>query len=63
MILKREWWLQSDPQQRGWGPFDSEAAAWRYLFGRKPEEQEIDRHKESGWYVGFIDKWAREQGT
>jgi len=54
---KKEWWLQSDPQKEGWGPFKSEDDAWRYLFGREPTAEELTRHKDAGWYVGFINKW------
>lgn len=58
MEPKKEYWLQSDPQQKGWGPFETEDAAWRYLFGRDSDERDRDQHKEAGWYIGFINKWA-----
>lgn len=54
---KKEWWLQNDPVEEGWGPFESEAAAWRYLFGREPSAADIRQHEEAGWYVGFINRW------
>ena len=54
----REWWLQSDPIKNGWGPFESESAAWRSLFGRDPSAEEIRRQEEAGWYVGIIDTWG-----
>lgn len=56
----KEWWLQSDPQRKGWGPFSSEEAAWKYLFGRAPEEDEKQRHMECGWYVGYFNKWPNK---
>jgi len=57
----KEWWLQSDPVKEGWGPFESEAAAWRHLFGRDPCAEDIRQHEEAGWYVGFINKWPNAQ--
>lgn len=54
---EKEWWLQSDPQKEGWGPFKSEGAAWRYLFGHDPTEYELKKHIEAGWNVGFINRW------
>jgi len=54
---KKEWWLQSDPQKEGWGPFESEDAAWGYLFGRASTLEERKKHEDAGWNVGFINKW------
>ena len=54
---KKEYYLQSDPQQKGWGPFETEQSAWKYLFGREPKDNDITQHKEAGWYVGFVNKW------
>ena len=57
----KEWWLQCDLVKKGWGPFESEAAAWRHLFGRDPCAEDIRQHEEAGWYVGFINKWPNAQ--
>ena len=61
MEPKKEYWLQSDPQQKGWGPFESEDAAWRHLFGRDSDERDRELHKDAGWYVGFINKWPNAE--
>lgn len=58
---KKEYWLQSDTQQKGWGPFETEDAAWRYLFGRESDEHDRKQHKEAGWYVGYINKWPNRE--
>ena len=57
MKQTKEYWLQSDAQEKGWGPFESEDAALHYLFGRESDEQERKRYNEYGWYVGYINKW------
>lgn len=49
------YWLQSDIQKKGWGPFKTEIDAWKYLFGREPSEEEIAEYKNADWYVGFIN--------
>lgn len=58
----KEWWLQSDPQRKGWGPFNTEEAAWRFLFGRDFTPDEVRRHEECGWYVLFENKWPNVAG-
>jgi len=55
--VEREYWLQSDAQRKGWGPFKSEDEAWRYLFGRDSTEQERQQYREADWYVGYVNKW------
>ena len=57
MKQTKEYWLQSDAQEKGWGPFESENAAWHYLLRRKSYEQERKRYNEYGWYVGYVNKW------
>lgn len=47
---QRRWWLTNSKGDR-WGPFDDEATAWRYLFGRDPNPMEQYRHEECGWCV------------
>lgn len=59
--VKREYWLQSDAQRKGWGPFKVEDDAWRYLFGRDSTEQERQQYREADWYVGYINKWPNNR--
>ena len=59
----REWWLQNDTQKKGWGPFESGDAAWRYLFGRDSSEAERKQYQdETTWYVGFINNYKSNTG-
>ena len=54
---RREYWLQSDAQRRGWGPFNSEEKAWKYLFGRGYTDEDVALHMSAGWYVGYINNY------
>ena len=56
MESEKEYSLISVPQQRRWGPFESEDAAWHYLFGRDYDEHDIAQHQEAGWSVELRDE-------
>ena len=55
--LRKEWWVQSDTNNKGWGPFDSEADAWDFIFPYGSSEKDRQESVESGLYVGSINKW------
>lgn len=44
------------------GPFETEARAWKYLFGRDPGPEELELHKNSKWSVRQVGETTCARG-
>lgn len=54
MSAAASWWLHSSSHTVSWGPFDSEALAWRFLFGQPVDQVKQDEGREAGWVVDQV---------
>lgn len=44
-------YLNSQGQEKSWGPFATPMRAWRFLFNRAYTSVEVARYREAGWSV------------
>lgn len=54
--MHKEYWLQNRVQEKQWGPFPTDDAAWKHLFGRDSDEDERKEYAICGWSVGYTYK-------